>query len=225
MLPKIPHSVLALYRPLSFEECFYLRTRWRLCPYDRVEALLPRASRILDFGCGYGMLANLAALKDPSRYVVGVDFNPHRLRVARRSIKSRGNIRFFHGSLDDIGGGPYDAVVMTDVLHHIDDAGVKALLDRMKSSLSPGGYLVILDVDKKPFWKFFITYLIDRFLNLTSPLHYRSRQEMGNLLGPAPLSIESIIPVHQGLPLADIIFLCRHTGQPSVGTGGIRVPS
>ena len=209
MLPKIIPEVLEVYEPVSIWESFYLKTRWRLCPYEAVEALIPNALKILDFGCGYGMLANLIAIKKPSRSVVGIDLNCRRIRTAKHSIKNRTNIEFLCAAIEDLEAAQYDAVVMTDVLHHIDDISVKRLLRIVTSLLRDNGVLVILDVDRTPFWKFYITYLIDRVLNPLSPLYYRSIGELRRLLEEFPISIEKTIRSHKGLPLSGVIYCYR----------------
>jgi len=209
MLAKIPSYILELYRPVSLWESFYLRTRWRLCPYELVESLLPEKGRILDFGCGYGMLTNLLASRSPLRSAFGIDLNKKRIHVAERSVRNRNNITFRCGDIKGLDVAQFDAVVMTDVLHHIDETNIKILLEKISSCLRSEGILAILDVDKTPFWKFCITYVIDKLLNLKTPLHYSGVRRIERLLEKFPLSIEKIIPADQGLPLSDIIYLCR----------------
>lgn len=209
MLPKIRPEVLEVYNPVSIWESFYLRARWRLCPYESVETLVPKSGKILDLGCGYGMLANLIALKSPSRSVIGIDLNDRRIRTAKRSINDRNNIVFHCLALESIEVSTYDAVVMTDVLHHIDDETVTKLLKTITSLLSDNGVLVILDVDRAPFWKFFITYFIDRLLNPLSQLNYRSIGALRRLIEQFPLNNEKIIQSHKGLPLSDVIYRYR----------------
>jgi len=209
MVPKIPSRILEVYKPVSLWESFYLRTRWRLCPYELVESLLPEMGRILDFGCGYGMLTNLLALRSPSRSVFGIDLNKKRIHVAQRSASNRNNITFHCGDIEGLEMAQFDAVVMTDVLHHIDDANVEILLEKINSCLRSEGILAILDVDKTPFWKFCITYVIDKLLNPRARLHYYTAQDMERLLRRLRLATEKIIRAHKGLPLSDIIYLCR----------------
>ncbi|MBN2126724.1 MAG: class I SAM-dependent methyltransferase [Deltaproteobacteria bacterium] len=212
MLPGIPEDLLALYRPLSPWESFYLRNRWRLCPYGAIEACLPREGRILDFGCGYGLLANLLVLRGPSREVVGIDLNRGRIETARRSVKGRRNLSFRFGDIQRLGPERFHAVVMTDVLHHIDDARTAALMYRIRDSLMKGGMLTVLDVDRRPRWKSAAARAIDRLLNPGQRLYYRSRAETTELLAAFGLHPEKVYPVHRGLPLSDVLYLCRKQG-------------
>lgn len=213
MLTRIPLQLLGRYKPLSAWESFYLRTRWRLCPFGAVESHVPRKGRILDFGCGYGMLSNFLSLKSPERRVLGIDLNKDRIMVAERSAKGYPEVSFQLGDVRDFKGIPFDAVVMTDVLHHIDDDNVRVLLRIMRSCLSDAGTLVVLDVDRTPFRKFYPTYLIDRLLNLTRSLHYRSRPLLTLLLSQSGFRVQQVVQADQDLPLSDVIYLCRKENE------------
>lgn len=221
MLSRIPVQLLERYRPLSTWESFYLRTRWRLCPFELVESHVPRIGKILDFGCGYGMLSNFLALKSPDRRVIGIDLNRGRIEVAKRSSKGHPEVSFQLGDVRDFQRILFDAVVMTDVLHHIDDDNVRVLLRIIHSCLSDHGTLVVLDVDRSPLRKFYTTYLIDRLLNLTRSLYYRSRDRMLILLGKSGFRVQEVIRADRGLPLSDVIYLCRKEADPTEGEGTV----
>jgi len=213
VLSRIPLQLLERYKPLSAWESFYLRTRWRLCPFETVESHVPRKGRILDFGCGYGMLSNFLALKSAGRQVLGIDLNEARIEVAKRSSKGHPEVSFQLGDVRDFQGIPFDAVVMTDVLHHIDEDNVRVLLRIIRSCLSDHGTLVVLDVDRSPFRKFYTTYLIDRLLNLTRSLHYRSRDLLVPLLGQSGFWVQEVVRADRDLPLSDVIYLCKKESE------------
>jgi len=208
VLSRIPIELLERYKPLSAWESFYLRTRWRLCPFETVESHVPGKGRILDFGCGYGMLSNFLALRSPHRQVLGIDLNKDRIEVAMRSSKGHPAVSFQLGDVRDFQGIPFDAVVMTDVLHHIDEDRVRVLLRIIRACLSDDGTLVVLDVDRSPLRKFYTTYLIDRLLNLTRSLHYRSKEVLVHLLEGSGFRVRQVVPADQDLPLSDVIYLC-----------------
>jgi len=161
------------------------------------------------------MLSNFLSLKSPDRRVLGIDLNRARIEVAKRSSKNHPEVSFLLGDIRDFQGIPFDAVVMTDVLHHISDDKVQVLLRIIRSCLSDTGTLVVLDVDRSPLRKFYTTYLIDRLLNLTRSLHYRSQDLLVRLLGQSGFWVRQAIPSDQGLPLSDVIYLCRKDRKPA----------
>jgi cyclopropane fatty-acyl-phospholipid synthase-like methyltransferase len=145
--------------------------------------------------------------------VLGIDLNKARIEVAMRSSKGHPEVSFQLGDVRDFQGNPFDAVVMTDVLHHIDEDRVRVLLRIMRSCLSEDGTLVVLDVDRHPLRKFYTTYLIDRLLNLTRSLHYRSRGLLIHVLGQSGFQVSRVVAADRDLPLSDVIYLCRKSKE------------
>src|SRR5437868_1335466 len=50
--------------------------RLKICPFEEVARHVPARGRVLELGCGYGLLSNLLALEGPARQVEGFDINP-----------------------------------------------------------------------------------------------------------------------------------------------------
>jgi len=111
---------------------------------------LSEGSRVLDVGCGTGLMLKplLARLGSPVRdgtngQVVGLDPARRMLAVAARRFRDP-RLRLVCASLCDYDGddGPYDAILCSRVLHLMDDP--PAALTRLAGWLKPGGRLVIL---------------------------------------------------------------------------------
>ncbi|MBI3814479.1 MAG: class I SAM-dependent methyltransferase [Nitrospinae bacterium] len=90
----IPKTILEIYSSNSIIDRAYLNIRWRLCPFQKIEALIPQEGLIIDIGCGYGLLSNLIALKSHKRNVVGIDSSETRILTAQKTVKDRKNIKF-----------------------------------------------------------------------------------------------------------------------------------
>ena len=108
-----------------------------------LEADLPGDSRMIDAGCGPG-LVSLAFLEAGHR-VVGVDLSEEMVQRARVRCERFGDrVRFARQSLfDPPPGGPFDAAVSRYVLHHVADP--LAFVARQVELLVPGGVLVVSD--------------------------------------------------------------------------------
>lgn len=110
--------------------------------YHRVvlDALPAPCDRVLDVGCGEGMLT--LDLADRAGQVVGLDTDAPTLELARRDA-SAANIEYRLGDLltADLEPGSFDAVVSIAVLHHLD--AVPAL-ERMRELVRPGGVVVVV---------------------------------------------------------------------------------
>ena len=78
-------------------------------------------SRVLDVGCGYGAVARSIARARPNAQVIGVDYDKGRLAQARASDNPL-NLSFVEAdATKSVPPGPWDIVVLSNVLEHIAD--------------------------------------------------------------------------------------------------------
>jgi SAM-dependent methyltransferase len=77
--------------------------------------------RVLDVGCGYGAVARSIARERPGARVVGVDYDKGRLGQAR-AADNPPNLEFVEtDATRALPDGPWDVVVLSNVLEHITD--------------------------------------------------------------------------------------------------------
>ncbi len=95
------------------------------------------SGRVLDVGCGEGMLAR--ELRRVVRRVTAIDLDEASIELARRHRDGAG-IEYVLGDFltHDLEPGSFDAVVSVAALHHMDTA---VALRRMRALLRPGGTL------------------------------------------------------------------------------------
>ncbi len=98
------------------------------------------AHRILDLGCGTGLLTR--ELATPGRQVVGVDPAPAMLAVARRQPGAK-RVRWVEGDARALETHEADLLVMTGNVAQVflDDADWRTTLAAIHAALRPGGYL------------------------------------------------------------------------------------
>ena len=125
----------------------FLTLRWRLTPYDEMARELPKWGRILDLGCGHGLLAMELALSERAREVIGVDHDPARIAVATQAAGGIPNLRFDEGSVLAPPAGPFAGIALIDTLHYFEPRAQEAILQGIFQSLAPGGLLVAREVD------------------------------------------------------------------------------
>ncbi len=104
--------------------------------------------RVLDIAAGHGLFGIEIARQNPQARVTGLDWAPV-LRVALENAKSAGvadRYDMLPGSAFEVDfGGPYDAVLLTNFLHHFDFASCVGLLKRVRAALQPGGRAATLE--------------------------------------------------------------------------------
>lgn len=82
---------------------------------------IPRGSRVLDIGCGYGAVSRSIANSVPDCTVVGVDTSHARLFQARNN-ETPENLSFVEAdATQELPQGPWNAIVLSNVLEHIED--------------------------------------------------------------------------------------------------------
>ncbi|MGI8845967.1 MAG: class I SAM-dependent methyltransferase [Thermoleophilaceae bacterium] len=97
--------------------------------------------RVLDLGAGTGLLARQVAHALPDAELTLLDGAPAMLDEARAVLGDRA--RYVVADLGDpLPDGPWDAVVSALAIHHLDDAGKRALFGRLHAALTPGGVFV-----------------------------------------------------------------------------------
>jgi len=111
-------------------------------------AALPRGARLVDAGCGPGLVAE--AFLEAGCEVLGVDLSAEMVHRAReRCARFGARARFEQRSIFDLDlPAAFDASVSRNVLHHLESP--LAFVSRQASLLRPGGVVVALDLSGDP---------------------------------------------------------------------------
>jgi SAM-dependent methyltransferase len=91
---------------------------------DGVEARLRAGARVADLGCGHGSSTLLLADAFPASEIVGFDYHPASVDVARKRAVEAGladRVSFDVASASDFPGTDYDLVTIFDALHDMSD--------------------------------------------------------------------------------------------------------
>lgn len=102
---------------------------------------LPDGAKILDLGCGTGILAEMLLEQVAMSSVSLLDFSANMIEVSERRLNRFGErAKFFHRVFQDMPPGPYDAVVSTLAIHHLESGEEKrSLYLQVLDQLAPGG--------------------------------------------------------------------------------------
>ena len=103
---------------------------------------------VLDIAAGHGLFGIEVAKQNPQARVTGLDWAPV-LRVALENARKAGvhdRYNMLPGSAFEVDyGGPYDAVLLTNFLHHFDPPTNVTLLKKVRAALKPGGRAATLE--------------------------------------------------------------------------------
>ncbi len=119
---------------------------------------MPKEGRIVEVGCGHGLLSLHLALTGPGRKVSGIDVDGAKVAAARRAARRLGPnecpVSFATVTPGWLPDEPADGVVIADVLYLLAMDDQRRLLAACAACLGPGGVLVIKEVAPEPRWKF-----------------------------------------------------------------------
>jgi 2-polyprenyl-3-methyl-5-hydroxy-6-metoxy-1,4-benzoquinol methylase len=204
---RIVSALPAAKRPYAAARFGILGPRL-LSPMSRA---LPDEGRILDLGCGIGLLSAYLALVAPRRRMVGVEPNAPKIEIAKAAARVLGIANeYVAGTIESSGvAGPFDGIVTSDVLHHVPKDRQIPLLAHLASLLAPGGVLVIKDVTTRPLYKHFFAYLTDIVMaGPREPFSFRHHDEWARLLREAGFRVE-VSHLRDPLPYAHVLFVAR----------------
>ena len=176
-LTEICRQIYAKGPPLKLQQRLTTVYRPLYGAIDRVLACIPRGARLLDIGCGTGVLLYLAnALKEIE---AGYGFDPKResIEVARR-IDVAAPVHFT--CADEVPSeilAACDVIALVDLLHHVPAEQKGPLLDRICRHAGSGSLLIVKDVDSRPRWRAFANRITD-FISTRSFVHYISPTEL-----------------------------------------------
>lgn len=124
--------------------------------------------RVLDVGCGTGVLLERLLGDQPKLDAAGIDLSPGMLDIAEQRLS--GEVRLERGDAAELpfDDGSFDLVVSTSVFHYIDRP--HQALREMHRVLADGASAVITD------WcaDFWIMRLVSLGVGWTDPAHYRT---------------------------------------------------
>lgn len=224
----------APYRPLGKFAWHFARGKLRGDPVFAAllqRGLLPDRARILDIGCGQGLLAALLGSltghstaeqawptdwAPPPRdtQVHGIELMPRDVQRARQALEHLGRrARFTLGNMCDTDFGQTDAVVVLDVLHYVDYAAQDDVLRRIRAALPPGGILLLRVGDAAAGLPFRISNWVDAVVTFVrghrlSRLYCRPLTAWQRVLSALGFEVESL-PMHAGTPFANILLVAR----------------
>lgn len=120
-------------------------------------AALKPGERLLDVGCGTGVLTRMAAgIVGASGQALGIDPAPRMIAVARKNAAGSSQAEFRNAAIERLPfeSGSFDVALASLMLHHLPPDLKRDGLREVYRVLKPGGRLIVVDLDRpaNPLW-------------------------------------------------------------------------
>ena len=133
-----------------------VRLRWATCPFGSVGAFLPPRGRVLDWGCGHGLLTLHLAAVNPEIQIQGCEIDEGKVRSATVAAERAGladRVAFETVGAGDGPSGTWDAIVLCDVLYLQTTEDQESLVRDVANHLGPDAVLLCKELGPAPRWK------------------------------------------------------------------------
>ena len=194
----------------------YCRVRFTIIDIKILNMLslfLRGKTKILDIGCGYGLFGCYFSTLYPEIPYYGYDIDSKRIEMAKLTAMQLGlkNVSFHCQDVRALASEDmFDAIVMIDLLHHIDNDSKRRLLAKCLQHLSPNGSLIIKEVSTRPFHKMLFTWVLDVLVTRSFQMWYWNEEKFRMILKTYFNRVDTY-PIAHWLPYPHVIYLCENT--------------
>ena len=228
--PALLDATCAPYRGAGRFAWHFARGKLGIDPVFRhllQTGLIPPKARVLDIGCGQGLLASLLqrcgefersgrwprgwpAAPSPAR-MTGIELMPRDVNRAKAALGK--SAEFICGDMRSTPFPQADAVVILDVLHYITIPEQNELLARVRCALPAGGTLLLRIGDAAAKRGFVASQRVDRIVTFVRghrvvPQFCRTLAHWTRQLESLGFDVRSQ-PMSQGTPFANVLLIAR----------------
>ncbi|PIQ77667.1 hypothetical protein COV82_03230 [Candidatus Peregrinibacteria bacterium CG11_big_fil_rev_8_21_14_0_20_46_8] len=142
------HFLTSLYDP--FVRIFFGSLYKKIAPIIKPK----EGQKILDIGCGSGLVIQALKKYQPKIEITGVDIDPKILKIAARKFhKNKIDAKLIEASATDIPlREKFDIVISTLVIHHLPTDEKKQMLQEARRLLKTGGSFFLFDFAPPKNW-------------------------------------------------------------------------
>jgi 2-polyprenyl-3-methyl-5-hydroxy-6-metoxy-1,4-benzoquinol methylase len=211
---------LSVFAALPLKERLFVRGRLASAPLREVAKRAP-SGRIVDIGCGHGLMVALLAHQRPERTVVGLDPDPRKIDWARASVGTLPNVSLEVGTVQALAARApqsFDAAVVCDVLYLLPRSDWRGFLEACRALLKPGGALLLKEAEADRSWRYYKCLAQERLMvqvlrrtQSSGGLGFVPRAEMELELSHAGFELDEVVGLSKGYTTPHVLFSARRS--------------
>jgi 2-polyprenyl-6-hydroxyphenyl methylase/3-demethylubiquinone-9 3-methyltransferase len=212
------HPALEVFAPLPLKERLFVRGRLFTAPLPELAARA-QGPRVLDVGCGHGVLSTLIHHQHPDWQVTGIDPDGRKIAWARTSLGRRPNTRFVQTTSRELSQSEphaFDSVCVADVMYLLPTDAWAGFLADCHALLVPGGRLVLKEMEddgswrvKKALWQELLMVKVLRRTHGSGAIGISRREVMLSALQVAGFTLEETVVCSQGYSTPHVLYVAR----------------
>ena len=213
MSREVLKKLYGLFKPYASKfDMFHVLVRYMWCPKEALYARLPRKGTAVDFGCGFAQLFAPEAAEGKGLRVIGIDMDLRKLSVAKKAYAGFADVQFIKS--DGIPLKKADVIYIVDVMYLIPYEAQERIIGQAYDALSPGGILVIKDMNTKPrykyLWNAFQEFISVKVIGITfgAKFYFRSEESYIKAVSRAGFGVKAEnLNIRRFYP--DVVYICR----------------
>jgi 2-polyprenyl-3-methyl-5-hydroxy-6-metoxy-1,4-benzoquinol methylase len=206
------HRVLSNYSSAGLIVKSYILARGYIFNFKRIVDFVPKnTKKIIDIGCGYGLLDFILADSFKNAKIIASDLNSKRINYLKKANKHK-NLSF---ECRDAVASRTDAdvIICVDLLHHISFEAQVKLLKKIHKNAPDDVTFIVKDMDKGRYsFRQLVNFGIDLVSARQYPLFYHNRQSFEELFKKNGFTVEKVAYLNKRIvPLNHILFVLKKT--------------
>lgn len=209
----LTHPSLSVFKDLPLPERLFVRARLMTAPLEELTKRV-KGERILDVGCGHGLLCSLMSLGFPDRQIIGIDTDPKKIDWARRSVGKLGNTRFDVMNVERLASleaATFDTITVSDVLYLLPEAEWPDFLAACHQLLKKNGRLLLKEAEDDGGWRTKKALLQEQVM-----VRLLGRTKGSGGLGFSPRERTQQLLERAGFRVTEVVSLSKNSTTPHV---------
>ncbi|MEQ1636356.1 MAG: class I SAM-dependent methyltransferase [Methylococcales bacterium] len=184
--------------------------------------VLPEQGKILDLGCGRGILLALLTTRrqlnkdiSPDLVFKGIELRSKDAQIAQVVLGAGADI--VNADIRSVVIADCQLVILLDVLLYMREPEQKQVLQRIADALPANGTLIMREADASASLRYLMTWGGERFCALSrghwlQSYHYRSQHAWVSLLEQLGFTVTTY-PMSEGTPFANVLFVAKRNAS------------